>query len=858
MTSARNLSIFAPQVSQQGTLSYNNLVDKPQVISLKGTSITYPGNDLAADPAGGQTITITGTGFEATPTVYVGGVVASSVSFVSSTQITFTSPARSAGTYDVYIVNPGGATAIMVFGISYSGLPTWTTPAGSLGEVDGTFSVQLQATSNSAVSYSLANGSTLPSGVTLSSSGLLTGTNLTTEQTFSFSVVATDLENQDTPRSFQVTVALGDPFFRFNTLLLTGNGTNAAQNNTFLDSSTNNFTITRNGNTTQGTFTPYGPNWSNYFDGSGDFLTAPSNTAFDFGTGNFTIEAWGYRTSFGNYGFIISRRAADANYGPFSLGLDGSNVPYFSCSSSGSSWIFVLTGSALPLNTWFHLAGVRNGNTFTLYVNGVSVGTASSSASLMASSVAACIGAHANGSEPFAGYISNARIVKGTAVYTANFTPSTTPLTAITNTSLLTCADNRFIDDSTNNFTITRNGDVSVQRFSPFNPTTPYAAGTIGGSGYFDGTGDYLVKTGTESLSGNFTIEYWMYPTSTGSFPTTFSNYPVSPIGTILLAQFNGTSSNFYFDIANGTSEVVVGQYAVAINSWQHHAIVRSGSTITTYVNGVALASVTNSVNFPFSTVGIGGYTNGSYNFVGYISGFRVVNGSAVYTANFTPPTTPPTAITNTTLLLNFTNGGIIDNAMMNDLETVGNAQISTSVSKFGGGSLAFDGSGDALALPANINLAMGSGDFTVEMWVNGANNGSVVGGSFPRLFTLGTAQTSGCIECYNAAGTMYIEIFGVSSITFTASTLLNSTWNHYAITRSGTSLRAFVNGTQVGTTATNSTNLSLAATTQSWIGAIGASAGNFNGYIDDLRITKGYARYTANFTPPTNAHRLR
>jgi hypothetical protein len=72
---------------------------------------------------------------------------------------------------------------------------------------------------------------------------------------------------------------------------------------------------------------------------------------------------------------------------------------------------------------------------------------------------------------PLTGYISNLRVVAGTALYTSAFTPSTTPLTAVSGTSLLTCQSNRFIDNSSNAFTITRNGDVSVQRFSPFAPT---------------------------------------------------------------------------------------------------------------------------------------------------------------------------------------------------------------------------------------------------------------------------------------------------------------------------------------------------------------------------------------------------
>jgi hypothetical protein len=233
--------------------------------------------------------------------------------------------------------------------------------------------------------------------------------------------------------------------------------------------------------------------------------------------------------------------------------------------------------------------------------------------------------------------------------------------------------------------------------------------------------------------------------------------------------------------------------------------------------------------------------------FSGYASSFRVVT-SAVYTATFTPPTTPPTAITNTSFLLNYTNAGIIDNAEMNNLETVGNAQISTAQSKFGGGSMYFDGSGDAVTAPPNVNLAMGTGDFTIEMWVYGANSGGIVGGAYPRIFQLGAAQTVNTIECYNAAGTMYVEMLG-TGFSFTASTLLNSTWNHFAVTRAGTSLRAFVNGTQVGST-TSSNNLTSPITNTSFIGASTASSGNFSGYIDDLRITKGYARYTSTFTP--------
>jgi len=648
-----------------------------------------------------------------------------------------------------------------------------------------------------------------------------------------------------------------DEYFKYVTLLLPGNGTNGAQNNTFLDSSTNNFTITRNGNTTQGTFSPYGSNWSNYFDGSGDYLTTPTSGQFA-PSGDFTIGCWIYPVAAASGNFIGNYTANVST--DWQLNRDASGT--LNVYTNGSTVRIASASNALPLNTWAYVAVCRSGSTITSYINGTSVGTYSQSGTFGSATKTIGIGANGAAVNPFTGYISNVLLVDGSAVTSV----PTAPSTAITGTNLLTCQSNRFIDNSSNAFTITRNGDVSVQRFSPFSPTAPYAAGTDGGSGYFDGTGDYLTAPANAAFNfgtGAFTIEAWVYLSTVANNASLIlnSSYNGNNGDWIIRVGAGGLAGKWEFTTwFGGTPYTASSNNNAVAGTWTHIAGVRNGNTFTLYINGVAqttTATNTNSVgSSSLSTLICGDNTSGVL-LTGYVNDLRVVKGTAVYTSNFTPPTAPLTAITNTSLLLNYTNAGIIDNAEMNNLETVGNAQISTAQSKFGGGSIYLDGSGDALALAANINLALGSGDFTIEMWVYGANSGGPVGGSYPRLFTLGTAQGSGCIESYNAAGTMYVDISGAGGpITFTASTLLNSTWNHYAITRSGTSLKAFVNGTQVGS-ATNSTNINLAATTQSWIGAISASAGNFNGYIDDLRITKGYARYTANFTPPTAAFPL-
>lgn len=173
------------------------------------TSITYPGNDTAADPAGGQTITINGTNFYANSTVYINGNVASVVGYVNANTLTFTAPASTPGILSLYVVNYDGGTAIAVPGLVYSGTPTWTTASGSLGAPyeANTFSVALQATGDAPITFALSAGNSLPSGITLAANGLLSGTIPATDPTttYTFYVDAIDGQNQETARSFSVT-----------------------------------------------------------------------------------------------------------------------------------------------------------------------------------------------------------------------------------------------------------------------------------------------------------------------------------------------------------------------------------------------------------------------------------------------------------------------------------------------------------------------------------------------------------------------------------------------------------------------------------------------------------------------------
>jgi hypothetical protein len=860
-----------------------------------------------------------------------------------------------------------------------------------------------------------------------------------------------------------------DPYFNNTTLMLHGNGTNNAQNNTFLDSSTNNFTITRNGNTTQGTFTPFSQTgWSTSFiPNSALGVTLPSG---GLGSGDFTLEYWFYPTSLYNYITIFSTTRGSTG---FNVGtdVDGLVVWY----SSGARQI---AAGKISLFQWQHIAYVRTGTTLTAYLNGVSIGTATVSTNF--STTSANIGSLDASSEFITGYVNNLRVVVGTAVYTSNFTPSTQPLTAVTNTRLLTCQSNRFVDNSANNLAISiTNGTPSVQAFSPFVPTviTPTTY-----SNWFDGTGDYLsTASGTSLSSGNFTIECWVYLTAAAASETTVgssANYytvgfngnfvfrigttnlwrsfdgqsnqatidgtftwstgqwyhmawvrnsgtvtvyrngislgsvadsktlsdstngygiaatrqggtytslvngvisnlrivvgtalytsaftpPIAPLtnisGTSLLtcqsstfidnstnaftitatgnvqpvasptpfpakvdqttlnsaystslvggsAYFDGSgdyltlpanaafnfntgdftletwlympnfstfqeifsqgSGNFQgigvyvttagrinLDLGNGSSWYVslLSASSLKTNSWTHLAIVRQSTTYTIYLNGVSDASTTNAT-FPSNASASSSYIAiygplTSQPFNGYMSGYRLIKGTALYTSNFAPPISPPTAITNTALLTNFTNAGIFDNTAKNVLETVGNAQISTTQSKWGGSSMYFDGTGDVLKAPYSPNMDFGTGDFTIECWVYTTN--ASPGYSQTVLARHGASGgTIWIIQILNG-GTSRIVLSG--SVVCAGTTVAANTWTHLAFTRQGTSLRAFNNGVLV-TTVTDSTNVS--GTQILSVGAQSDVADPFIGYIDDVRITRGYARYTTNFTPPTS-----
>jgi hypothetical protein len=225
-----------------------------------------------------------------------------------------------------------------------------------------------------------------------------------------------------------------------------------------------------------------------------------------------------------------------------------------------------------------------------------------------------------------------------------------------------------------------------------------------------------------------------------------------------------------------------------------------------------------------------------------------------------------PYLYTNTVLLLkgDGTNGSqtILDSSKAagspKTVTAVGNAQISTAQSKFGGASIAFVRSPSSYLTVSNASGAFtfGTGDFTIEAWVR--LNAMPSGSGYPNSFWIlggGPPFLNPGFDIAIGSTNLQVGLVDFASLNINvAHGIAINTWHHIAVTRSGGTLYAFRDGTQLATASITgvtadpmSTGIGISAAEP-----IGATQGNFNGYIDELRITKGIARYTANFTPPT------
>ena len=668
-----------------------------------------------------------------------------------------------------------------------------------------------------------------------------------------------------------------DDDFKFTTLLIHADGSNGGSNNqsgvSFLDTSDEGHSvIDPNTAVFPGTFSPFSAEegkWSAKFSG-GEYFEFDSSD-FAFGTGDFTIELWMYYDTW--------------SYGLFTGGTPSNQVigPALSPANSGQGWQIYHGTSETNLsdtglddlyNTWVHIAYVRASNVVNVYQNGVKV-TSDISDSTNYTNNEFSIGYYYNKSSyDYEGYMSNFRVVKGTAVYTSAFTPPTEPLTAITNTKLLTFCSNRFRDKSTSGHALLHSQSSAVNPmnstnqpqiipFSPFAPSEAYSASTHGGSCYFTQTdnSELTVSDATDFDfgTGDYTIEMWAYPTA-----TSFNNSWSMVINTIGVNQYWAWTDGAGNANAAGLSTTTTSGYSVDFVDipepfqWSHVVFQNTSGVANWYLNGTRVYNVTHNENTSANATGLqignSPHYSGMFQYGGYLTDIRVVKGSNAYTngSTITVPTAPLTKITNTKLLLNFTQSAIIDQTRKTNLRTA-SVSIDTSTKKFGTGSMEFDGTADFIDI-SDRDLVPPSGyeNWTVEcfVYVNSHKNYNNIycAGPYVQLYV----NSSGKLQTWIANASLSFVVNGFQS----TSAISEDTWTHVALVRNGSTYTYYIAGVAKGTTSDSTAIPLLSTTNASYLHLIGAyynGSYSMDGYIDEFRITKK-ARYTSNFTAPTEA----
>ena len=672
---------------------------------------------------------------------------------------------------------------------------------------------------------------------------------------FTLTISATDGINGAVSTIPSFTLAFSVTNSRYTALSV--KATNTGSNQTFDDASTSNHTITVAGDTTASTFSPHRHGgYSAYLDGTGDFLQSSGSVNI---AGDWTIEGWYYFTTLtGAHSFFtIGDSASQANSMEFLIHTTGELRFY----NMGGGYSNQHTPPAdFLVNNWIHIAVVRSGtgtNNIKAYINGTQSGTGHTSNNDLIGKVN--IGTelyNGAGSWFTQGYIQDFR-VSSIARYTANFTPPTEPLTAITNTKFLLGQLPYFKDQSASNHAIAVNGDTSLRPKSVFD-NAPYSEASHGASAYFDGTtGNRLTipHHADFDFSGDFVLEFWCNLEQTGNNQLIFDK----SIGANNNWQIYTLSSNDKIGaiITDSSSNTIVSYSNVGPvlveTGWHHFSLVRDNSagTYVSYIDGVVVDTTTSSANCTSTNeINIGAMNSSDTNMTkGYISDFKFLTTiPSDRNAAFTPPTAPSTPDSNTKFLLN-PETSISDLSQRNSLITVGGAAASTTQVKFSGTKSIYIGAqGDYINSIRDSTTPIfpngDSQDWTLEYWYYPTN---IAG--WNSIFNIGNG-----LRMYALNGGLGIIIENGGSVLIQQNqmhTVTENTWSHVAIVRNGNNYNVYVDG--VSRFNTTNSNEVQTGTNNLHIGDITPyNNGALNFYIQDFRITKGLARYTANFTPPT------
>ena len=643
---------------------------------------------------------------------------------------------------------------------------------------------------------------------------------------------------------------------RYTSLLATATGT--SDNNDITDASTNNHTITVNGDAHAGTFSPYrSGGYSTYLETQTSRYYTNTSSDFDIGgTGDWSYEAWiyadnqtwpSYPRAFGLGPYYNDPKT----FGVLLKDPDNSNAITVYWDDAAGQGRKLLSTTTFSQGVWHHLATCRSGNNIALFLDGTRIAHNSSYTSAIdAGNTWLYVGHTGINTEGFQGYVRDVRFINGSHPYDASVSSITVPtetLTKTANTKFLSSTLPYLTDISDTGHSLTVSSNVSTKPFSPYD-YIEYSTTDHGGSVYHGGTAgytDYIEGNYTAIGTNDFTFQFWVYPkTSSDIYAGYFSSKKSTSITGLTVAKDT-------IDFGTNTSSgAAFGNPNIREEAWSHVAVVRSGDNSTAYVNGKSIGTIsgTGSYNIAsdrFWTMQRYGYNQGGgWPGKGYISDLKISQ-SVDYTADFTPPTAPLSS-SGTSLHIKGTDASIIDKSQGTNLKLFGNTTGSTTQVKFANSkSMYFDGSGDYILSQEPVKL--GTQDFTAECWLYYQSGLELMGNrtvSDSGGFSVRISSTT--LTVGNSSGTGFGSVFSG-----TTSSLTNA-WHHIAVSRSSGVTKIYVDGTSI---ASHSNSIDFSLSNPFVIGYAytnGSGADPIQGYIQDFRITNGLARYTANFTPPT------
>lgn len=373
----------------------------------------------------------------------------------------------------------------------------------------------------------------------------------------------------------------------------------------------------------------------------------------------------------------------------------------------------------------------------------------------------------------------------------------------------------------------------------------------------FDGTDDCLSVPDSDDFSfgtGDFTIDFLCYFTETPtncSFMGQSEGPDFTPKWLLVWNAISAGSITFLFN--NNITNSINFSWTPIINTWYHLALVRSGSSWYFFVDGVQTGGTqTNSGTTPnpSSVLTIGRDAENWLSFTGYLSELRISKGIARWTTGFTPPTTRYTADQYTVLLIH---GKGDKSCEYNNVSCTGGVKYVSAGPFDGVGSYYFGGTDDYLSIPDSDNFDFGADDFTIDFWLKTSGTSANARGLVGHIETPG--QTGWNIHIVANTRQVAFATSGPTVVIQSDTNYTDNVWTHYAIVSNGANIYMYQDGLQVDSDSSGTYN---GASGHPLV--IGRYYANYDGYyitgyISNFRISKGIARWTTEFTPPSEKY---